>query len=358
MFDFGIVTSWLDKLLGSVMPGWLATSIECVIVMVALLLAYSVIAMFYIFYERKVCGWIQCRLGPMRVGPWGTIQVFADVIKILTKEIITLWHTDKFLFFLAPFLVIIASMVMFACLPWGNGLQIIDFNVGVFFIVAVSSLGVLGILLAGWSSNSKYTLIGAMRSGAQMISYELSVGISILTIVCLAGTMSVTGIVEAQADGWFLFKGHIPAIIAFLIYIVAANAENNRGPFDLPEAEHELTAGYHSEYSGIHFGFFYLAEYLNLFVVSGIATLLFLGGWMSLHIPGWEGFNAVMDYIPSIFWFLGKAFFMTFIFMWIRWSFPRVRIDQMLALEWRYLMPIGLFNLVLMAVVVSFQWHF
>ena len=358
MFDFGIVTSWLDKLLGSVMPGWLATSIECVIVMVALLLAYSVIAMFYIFYERKVCGWIQCRLGPMRVGPWGTIQVFADVIKILTKEIITLWHTDKFLFFLAPFLVIIASMVMFACLPWGNGLQIIDFNVGVFFIVAVSSLGVLGILLAGWSSNSKYTLIGAMRSGAQMISYELSVGISILTIVCLAGTMSVTGIVEAQADGWFLFKGHIPAIIAFLIYIVAANAENNRGPFDLPEAEHELTAGYHSEYSGIHFGFFYLAEYLNLFVVSGIATLLFLGGWMPLHIPGWEGFNAVMDYIPSIFWLLGKAFFMTFIFMWIRWSFPRVRIDQMLALEWRYLMPIGLFNLVLMAVVVSFQWHF
>ena len=358
MFDFGIVTSWLDKLLGSVMPGWLATSIECVIVMVALLLAYSVIAMFYIFYERKVCGWIQCRLGPMRVGPWGTIQVFADVIKILTKEIITLWHTDKFLFFLAPFLVIIASMVMFACLPWGNGLQIIDFNVGVFFIVAVSSLGVLGILLAGWSSNSKYTLIGAMRSGAQMISYELSVGISILTIVCLAGTMSVTGIVEAQADGWFLFKGHIPAIIAFLIYIVAANAENNRGPFDLPEAEHELTAGYHSEYSGIHFGFFYLAEYLNLFVVSGIATLLSLGGWMPLHIPGWEGFNAVMDYIPSIFWFLGKAFFMTFIFMWIRWSFPRVRIDQMLALEWRYLMPIGLFNLVLMAVVVSFQWHF
>ena len=358
MFDFGIVTSWLDNLLGSVMPGWLATSIECVIVMVALLLAYSVIAMFYIFYERKVCGWIQCRLGPMRVGPWGTIQVFADVIKILTKEIIPLWHTDKLLFFLAPFLVIIASMVMFACLPWGNGLQIIDFNVGVFFIVAVSSLGVLGILLAGWSSNSKYTLIGAMRSGAQMISYELSVGISILTIVCLAGTMSVTGIVEAQADGWFLFKGHIPAIIAFLIYIVAANAENNRGPFDLPEAEHELTAGYHSEYSGIHFGFFYLAEYLNLFVVSGIATLLFLGGWMPLHIPGWEGFNAVMDYIPSIFWFLGKAFFMTFIFMWIRWSFPRVRIDQMLALEWRYLMPIGLFNLVLMAVVVSFQWHF
>ena len=243
MFDFGIVTRWIDELLNSVMPGWLTTTIECVLVAVGLLVAYSLIAMFYIFYERKVCGWIQCRLGPMRVGKWGLLQVFADVIKILQKELITLWHTDKFLFKLAPYLVLIASMLTFACLPWGKGLQIVDMNIGVFFIVAVSSIGVLGILLAGWASNSKYTLIGAMRSGAQMISYELSCGISILTIVCLAGTMSITGIVEAQQDGWFLFKGHLPAILAFIIYMIAANAENNRGPFDLPEAEHELTAG-------------------------------------------------------------------------------------------------------------------
>ena len=256
MFDFGIVTRWIDELLNSVMPGWLTTTIECVLVAVGLLVAYSLIAMFYIFYERKVCGWIQCRLGPMRVGKWGLLQVFADVIKILQKELITLWHTDKFLFKLAPYLVLIASMLTFACLPWGKGLQIVDMNIGVFFIVAVSSIGVLGILLAGWASNSKYTLIGAMRSGAQMISYELSCGISILTIVCLAGTMSITGIVEAQQDGWFLFKGHLPAILAFIIYMIAANAENNRGPFDLPEAEHALTAGYHTEYSGIHFGFF------------------------------------------------------------------------------------------------------
>ena len=348
MFDFGIVTRWIDELLNSVMPGWLTTTIECVLVAVGLLVAYSLIAMFYIFYERKVCGWIQCRLGPMRVGKWGLLQVFADVIKILQKELITLWHTDKFLFKLAPYLVLIASMLTFACLM----------NIGVFFIIAVSSIGVLGILLAGWASNSKYTLIGAMRSGAQMISYELSCGISILTIVCLAGTMSITGIVEAQQDGWFLFKGHLPAILAFIIYMIAANAENNRGPFDLPEAEHELTAGYHTEYSGIHFGFFYLAEYLNLFIVSGIATLLFLGGWMPLHIPGWESFNNVMDWIPSVVWFLGKAFFITFIFFWIRWSFPRVRIDQMLALEWRYLMPIGLVNLVVMAIVVTQKWYF
>ena len=358
MFDFSVVTNWVNDLLTSVMPQWLATTIECVIVGALLLLGYTVLAMFYIMYERWVCAWFQCRRGPLRVGPWGLLQIFADVIKMLIKEVIDLWKSDKFLHKLAPYFVLVASVVVFACLPWGKGLQAIDFNIGIFFMTAVSSLGVVGILLAGWSSNSKYTMIGAMRSGAQMISYELSIGIAMLTIVCLAGTLSVTGLVEAQENGWFLFTGHIPAIIAFIIYVIAATAETNRGPFDLPEAEHELTAGYHTEYSGIHFGFFYLAEYLNLFIVSGIATLLFLGGWMPFHVPGWDGFNAVMDYIPSTIWFLGKAILVSFIIIWFKWSFPRVRIDQMLALEWRYLMPIGLFNLVLMAVIVSMGWHF
>ena len=358
MFDFSVVTNWFNDLLLGVMPQWLATTIECVIVAVLLLLAYTVLAMFYIMYERWVCAWFQCRRGPLRVGPWGSLQIFADVIKMLIKEVVGLWKPDNFLHKLAPYFVLVASVVVFACLPWGKGLQAIDFNIGVFFMTAVSSLGVVGILLAGWSSNSKYTLIGAMRSGAQMISYELSIGIAMLTIVCLAGTMSVTGLVEAQQNGWFIFTGHIPAIIAFIIYVIAATAETNRGPFDLPEAEHELTAGYHTEYSGIHFGFFYLAEYLNLFIVSGIASLLFLGGWMPLHVSGWDGFNVVMDYIPPTLWFLGKAIFVSFIIIWFKWSFPRVRIDQMLALEWRYLMPIGLFNLVLMAVIVSMGWHF
>ncbi len=358
MFDFSVVTTWFNDLLTGVMPQWLATTIECVIIAALLLLAYTVLAMFYIMYERWVCAWFQCRRGPLRVGPWGSLQIFADVIKMLIKEVVDLWKTDNFLHKLAPYFVLVASVVVFACLPWGKGMQIIDFNVGIFFMTAVSSLGVIGILIAGWSSNSKYTLIGAMRSGAQMISYELSIGIAMLTIVCLSGTMSVTGLVEAQQNGWFIFTGHIPAIIAFIIYVIAATAETNRGPFDLPEAEHELTAGYHTEYSGIHFGFFYLAEYLNLFIVSGIASLLFLGGWMPLHIPGWEGFNTVMDYIPSIIWFLGKAIFVSFIIIWFKWSFPRVRIDQMLALEWRYLMPIGLVNLVVMAVLVSLGWHF
>ena len=358
MFDFGLITNWFNNLLDSFMPGWAATVIECVIIGVALLLVYAVLALFYIFYERKLCAWFQCRLGPMRVGPWGILQSFADMFKILIKELIRLENIDRFLFALAPYLVIVASMLSFAVLPWGNGLQIIDYNIGVFFMIAASSIGVLGILLAGWSSNNKYTLIGAMRSGAQMISYELSVGLSIMTMVVLAGTMSVTGLVEAQADGWFIFKGHIPAIIAFVIYLIAATGETNRGPFDLPEAEHELTAGYHTEYSGIHFGFFYLAEYLNLFIVSGIASLMFLGGWMPFHVPGWEGFNTVMDYIPSVVWFLGKAFFISFIIIWFKWSFPRVRIDQLLSLEWKYLMPIGLFNLVLMTIVVVYGLHF
>lgn len=358
MFDFGLITTWFDNLLESVMPAWAATVIECVIIGVVLLLAYALLALFYIFYERKLCAWFQCRLGPMRVGPWGLLQSFADMFKILIKELIRLEKIDRFLFALAPYIVIVASMLSFAVLPWGKGLQIIDFNIGVFFMIAASSIGVLGILLAGWSSNNKYTLIGAMRSGAQMISYELSVGLSIMTIVVLAGTMSITGLVEAQADGWFIFKGHVPAIIAFVIYLIAATGETNRGPFDLPEAEHELTAGYHTEYSGIHFGYFYLAEYLNLFIVSGIASLMFLGGWMPLHISGWDGFNAIMDLIPSIIWFLVKAVFISFIIIWFKWSFPRVRIDQLLALEWKYLMPIGLFNLVLMTLVVVYGLHF
>ncbi len=221
----------------------------------------------------------------------------------------------------------------------------------------MSSIGVLGILLAGWSSNNKFTLIGALRSGAQMVSYELSMGLCVVTMVVMAGTMSVGGIVEAQNHLWFIFSGHIPAIIAFVIFMIAGTAETNRGPFDLPEAESELTAGYHTEYSGIHFGFFYLAEYLNLFIVSGVAALLFFGGWMPLHIPGLDAFNQIMDYIPSFIWFIGKAIVLSFIIIWFKWTFPRLRIDQLLTLEWKYLLPINLFNLVLMVLIVTFKLY-
>ena len=358
MFDFSIVTSWVHELLTSFMPLGLAIFIECVIVGLCILLMYVVVAILMIFMERKVCAAFQCRLGPMRVGPWGTLQVFADVFKMLTKEIITIRRSDKFLYNLAPYIVILASVLAFSCLPFNKGMEILDFNVGVFFMMAASSIGIVGILLAGWSSNNKYSLIGAMRSGAQMISYELSIGLSILTIIVLTDTMQFSEIVARQADGWFIFKGHIPALIAFIIYLIAGNAETNRGPFDLPEAESELTAGYHTEYSGMGFGFFYLAEYLNLFIVASVAATIFLGGWMPLHIVGLDGFNAVMDYIPGFVWFFGKAFFVVFLLMWIKWTFPRLRIDQILNLEWKYLVPISMVNLILMVLIVVFELHF
>ena len=358
MFNFSVITDWINNFLLHTCgcPQWLTVTIECLLIGVGLLLLYAVLALFYILYERKICAWFQCRLGPNRVGPWGLMQSIADMFKILIKELIHLKNIDRFLFALAPYLVIIASMMAFAVLPWGNGLQIIDFNIGIFFLVAVSSIGVLGILLAGWSSNNKFTLIGALRSGSQMVSYELSIGLSVLTMVCLAGSMSVSDIVWQQQDLWFIFSGHLPALIAFVIYMIAGTAETNRGPFDLPEAESELTAGYHTEYSGIHFGFFYLAEYLNLFIVSGVASLLFFGGWMPFHIPGLDGFNHVMDFCPGIVWFLLKCFVLSFVIIWFKWTFPRLRIDQMLKLEWKYLLPINLFNLALMVCVIVFGW--
>ena len=349
MFDFSIITSWIHQTLTSVMPEGLAVFIECVVIGVCIVALYAILAILLIYMERKVCGFFQCRLGPNRVGKWGSIQVLCDVLKMMTKEIIELKHSDKFLYNLAPFMVIIASFLTFSCLPISKGLEVLDFNVGVFFLLAASSIGVVGILLAGWGSNNKFSLIGAMRSGAQIISYELSV---------LMGTMQFSEIVESQANGWFIFKGHIPAVIAFIIYLIAGNAECNRGPFDLPEAESELTAGYHTEYSGMHFGFFYLAEYLNMFIVAAVAATIFLGGWMPLHIVGLDGFNAVMDYIPGFIWFFGKAFFVVFLLMWIKWTFPRLRIDQILNLEWKYLVPISMVNLVIMVLIVVFGLHF
>lgn len=352
MFDFSSLTNWIDITLRSYMSeGW-ALFVEFVLIGLALLVAYAVLALILIYVERKICAFFQCRIGPNRVGKWGLLQSVADMVKILLKELIRIDRADQFLFRLASFIVIIGSICTFAAIPFAKGLHVIDFNIGIFYLLAVSSLGVVGILMAGWASNSKYTMIGAMRSGAQLISYEISAGLALLTIVVLSGTMQISEIVEQQAESWFIFKGHIPAVIAFLIYLVAGHAETNRGPFDLPEAESELTAGYHTEYSGITFGFFYLAEYLNMFIIAAIAATMFLGAWQPLHIPGWESFNGVMDFIPGIVWFFGKTFLCVFLALWVRWSFPRLRIDQLLSLEWKVLMPICLINLILMSIVV------
>lgn len=360
MFDFSIVTTWFDSLLRDTLGlgSFLSVLIECVLVGLFILIAYAMLAIVLIFMERKVCAYFQCRLGPMRVGPWGVFQVFADVVKMLIKEIFFVDKADKLLYIIAPFLVLIGSVGAFAFMPWNKGAEILDFNLGVFLLTAISSIGVVGIFLAGWSSNNKYSVVSAMRGAVQLISYEMSLCLCLISAVVLTGTMQLSGIIEAQESGWLIFRGHIPAIIAFIIFIIAGNAEANRGPFDLAEAESELTAGYHTEYSGMGFGFFYLAEYLNMFIIAGLAATVFLGGWMPLHIAGLDGFNTVMDYIPGIVWFLAKAFLIVWIMLWIKWSFPRLRIDQILKLEWKYLMPLALLNLVIMTLVVAFGLHF
>ena len=361
MFDFSIITKWFDDLLRITcgLSDFWTILIECVVVGVLILLAYATLAIVLIFMERKVCAYFQCRLGPMRVGPWGLLQVFADVFKMLIKEIFGMDKSDKLLYYLAPFLVIIASVGTFSFLPWNKGAVVLDFNVGVFLITAISSIGIVGIFMAGWGSNNKYSVVSAMRGAVQMISYEISLGLCLIAAVVLTWTMQVSGIVDAQTGpwNWLIIKGHIPAVIAFLIFLVAGNAEANRGPFDLAEAESELTAGYHTEYSGMGFGFYYLAEYLNLFVISGIASTVFLGGWAPVNI-GIEGFDALMNLIPGVVWFLAKVFVVVWLLMWIRWTYPRLRIDQILKLEWKYLMPLALLNLVLVTVCVAFGLHF
>lgn len=338
------------------MPQFCVWLIEGVLVGVALLLLYAVIALILIYAERKITAFFQARLGPNRVGKYGLVQSIADMIKILIKEIIPIDKVDRLLFFAAPCFMIVASMMTFGALQFGNGLAAVDFNIGVFYVIAVSSIGIIGVLLAGWASNNKYSMIGAMRSGAQFISYELSAGLSLMTIVVLSGTMSFSEMIQGQQYCWNLFNGHIFSIIAFVIYLIAGHAETNRGPFDLPEAESELTAGYHTEYSGLQFGFFYLAEYLNMFIIAGIGTAVFLGGWMPIQIKGMDGFNEVMNYIPSYVWFFGKTAILVFVSLWVRWSFPRLRIDQLLNLEWKYLLPINLVNLILMVAFVLAGW--
>ena len=327
IFDFSIVTKWFDELLRVTLGlnSFWTILIECVLVGLLILTAYAVIAMVLIFMERKVCAYFQCRIGPVRVGPWGLLQVVADVLKMLIKEIFFVDKADKLLYAVAPFLVIIGSVGAFCFLPWNRGAEILDFNVGIFLLTAISSIGVVGIFLAGWGSNNKYSVVSAMRAAVQMISYEMSLCLCLITAVILTGTMQVSGIVESQAGpwGWLIVRGHIPAIIAFVVFIIAGNAEANRGPFDMAEAESELTAGHHTEYSGM----------------------------------GFDGFDTVMQYIPGIVWFMGKAFFIVWLMMWIKWTFPRLRIDQILKLEWKYLMPLALLNLVLMTIVVAFGLH-
>ena len=310
------------------------------------LVIFAVAGLYLVLLERKVAAWFQLRLGPNRVGPWGLLQTMADALKLVSKELTGTAKADKFLYNLAPYFVIVSSLMALAVFPFTKEFQAFDINIGIFFLIAISSIGVIGILLGGYASNNKFALIGAMRSGVQTISYELSVGLSLLTMVLITGSLQLSEIVEVQKNGWLIVQGHIPAVIAFMIYMIAGTAETNRAPFDMVEAESELGAGFHTEYSGMKFAYFFLAEFINMFIIAAIATTVFFGGWLSPF--------GITESIPwlGVFWFMGKTILIVFLMMWFRWTFPRLRVDQLLTLEWKYLLPLNLLNIVLMAIIV------
>jgi NADH-quinone oxidoreductase subunit H len=345
------ITKTVHEWLFSVMPEGVATVVEWVLIAALYLAFFALAGLLLVWMERRIAAFFQLRLGPNRVGPAGLFQTIADALKLVTKELTGTARADKFLYNLAPYFVIVAALVSLSVLPFSASFQAFDINIGVFFIMAVSSVGVIGILLGGWASNNKYSLIGAMRSGLQTVSYELSVGLSILTIVLLAGSLQISEIVEAQrTGGWFILQGHIPAAIAFMIFMIAGTAETNRAPFDMVEAESELGAGFHTEYSGMKFAYFFLAEFINMFIIAAVAVTIFFGAYLSPF-----GITESLPWL-GVVWFMLKVLVVIFLMMWFRWTFPRLRVDQLLTLEWKYLLPLNLMNIVLMAVIIWLNW--
>jgi len=336
---------------------WVVPTLLVMTIVVSVVLGYiSVAAMFMIWWERKISAHIQVRYGPMRVGGWhGWAQSIADGIKLLLKEDIIPTGADKVVFVLAPLVVFAASLAAYVTIPWAPGLIVRDLNIGILYMVSISSLVVVGIIMAGWSSNNKYSVLGAMRSAAQAVSYEVPLVLSLLGPVMIAGTMSMGKLVEAQGGTWFGFLPKwfvFPQIVAFLIYFTCALAECNRLPFDIPEAESELVAGFHVEYSGMRFAIFFLAEYANMFTVSAIATTMFLGGWQGPWIPVPGLPRDVAHGLFGLFWFLGKCYFLIFVMMWLRWTLARLRVDQLMNFAWKVLLPIAFANLIVTGLVL------
>ena len=358
------------------MESVIQTAFPFIVYAVVILLAFQGVLMivaYTVLGERKILGWIQGRVGPNRVGPWGVLQPFADLLKFILKEDLIPDKSTKFVYFLAPLVALTCALlpmvvypfgppinVDLSFLPYGLGdgisripLTIAQIDIGVLFVLGVTSVGVYGIALAGWSSNSKYSLMGGLRASAQMISYELAMGASIIGVVMLAGSLDFNTIINAQASSpfkWYI----IPQFIGFLVFLVAAFAETNRVPFDLPEAETELVAGFHTEYSALKFALFFMAEYVNMFTVSVMAVTLFLGGW---YIPGLSYIFEVGSIPYALFSHIGfllKIFFFLFLYIWVRGTLPRFRFDQLMNFGWKFLLPVALGNVILTIVIVYF----
>src|ERR1041384_6697300 len=327
---------------------WPLIQIGVVVTLVALWVAYAT------YLERKISAFIQARLGPMRVGPWGLLQPIADGLKLLTKEDFIPENADRWIFFVAPYIAVVAAFIVLAVVPFGPDWAVItDVNIGVLFVLAVSSVGVLALILAGWSSNSKYALLGALRSSAQMVSYEVSMGLAIIGALMFARTLSLSSIVAAQQSDsvWFL----IYQPVGFVIFLISGIAENNRAPFDLPEAESELVAGFHTEYSGFRWSLFFMAEYTAMVVVTTVATTLYLGGW---YFPFVFRFTEARGYhtayvVVSLIVFLAKAGLLLYLYFWLRWTLPRFRYDQLMDLGWKWMLPAALINIVMTAIGVT-----
>lgn len=324
------------------MPVWLIVLIKSALLLFVVVTSFA----YAMLAERKILGWMQLRPGPNRVGPWGMLQPAADAAKLILKEDLTPETADPLLYKLAPFISLLTAFAVYAIIPFGassSGTWAIgDVNAGILFILAITSLGVYGITLGGWASGSKYPLLGSVRSTAQMISYELAMSLSLIGVLILAGTTSLDGIVNAQTRWWFF----VPQFVGCVIFVITAVAETNRVPFDLVEAETELVAGFHTEYSGLRFGLFFIAEYVNMLTVSCIATLLFFGGWKAPF-----GLTA----IPGVAWFVIKVACFMFFYMWLRATLPRLRYDRLMAFGWKVLLPVATLNLVVTAIVVAYR---
>jgi NADH-quinone oxidoreductase subunit H len=309
---------------------WWADLILTFFQWLAIILLIVVNILILIWYERKISGFIQLRRGPNRLGPMGLFQTVADTLKLMTKEDIVPRGVDRLIFILAPPVIIMVSVMVYVALPLGENMAMADLRYGLYFTVAVTSVATVALFMAGWSSNNKYSLIGAMRSVAQMVSYEIPLIFSLLSVVLVAGTLNFQTIISQQQQVWFI----VLQPVAFIIYVISATAELNRGPFDMPEAEQELTAGAFTEYTGMRWALFFLAEYTNLFAVSLICSTVFLGGWSGPLLPSW-------------LWIFIKTYIMMTVFMWFKWTFPRVRMDHMMKLCWKILIPLSLLNLLL-----------